>query len=143
MDLAACFSPCFELVDAALAGGSAAGEDIRAEAARRLERGVIAASAEYTPTAMLAARRIVSLWMGDRLGGCEWAGRGDWNAASPQPRDACAAEALFDVAGRLNAESDEDGQVAMLLLECLRRGFSLDGARRDELLSLLAARFGQ
>lgn len=141
MNLVDCYAPAFLLVEQAL-NGDACMETLREEAARQVEQGVVTASAEYTPATMLRSRRLVSMWMDNRLGGDEWAGRDIWRANPLLPEKSGGGEAyLLNMAGHLDSGNAEDAQLAMLMLECLGRGFNLDGTSYNTLLGLLTERF--
>lgn len=142
MNLVDCFTPCFSFVHDILADGGWTGGDPREELVRRVEKGVVAASAEFTPATLLRARRLVSLWADNRLGCDDWPGRSAWLNNPLQSAPAGGSEKyLSDLAGHLERDNAEDGQVAMLLLECLGRGFNLDEPCYNGLLGLLAERF--
>lgn len=143
MTLVDCFSPVFELVQNAL-GDEADAEALREEMGRRIEQGVVKASAEYTPGIMLSARRLVSIWVDNRLGGEEWTGRKRWLENPLLHEKIGSGEThLIELAERLDGASAEDAQLAMLMLECLGRGFHLDAARRGAILEILTQRFGE
>lgn len=142
MNLADCFASCFDLVDALLHGDAAAYPDPRGAAAKCVDSGVVKASAEFTPLVLLRARRLMSVWIDNRLGSADWPGRAAWRDDPLLPGGGEGCETyLLELAGHLDSGSDEDGQLAFLMLECLGKGFALDEACCNGLLGLLAERF--